>query len=359
MEQQEAKKWFQKCIVLLVSLLGIIMMVMVVVDPYFHYHKPLDFMSYRLYEERYINDGITRHFEYDAIITGTSMSQNFKPSEMDALFGTKSVKVPFSGAGFQELSQNLERALARNKNIKTVIWTVDYNGLLREYDWKRYEDYPTYLYDDNLLNDVSYLFNKSILYHGVLPNVVMSITGQPPTTMDEYSSWAYETGLEHIGLIYDRHNIGVEENTEFGEEEYRVVETTIQNNFIQLINQYPDVDFYLFYTPYSICYWDVLDLKGTAMQQTEAERVATELFLQCPNVKLFNFFNQYDVVCNLNYYNDDGHYSAEINSRILSWMADDVGRLTWENYMERLEEEREFYLNYDYDAIYQELEADK
>lgn len=359
MEQQEAKKWLQKCIVLLVSLLGIIMVVMVVVDPYFHYHGPFDFMSYRLYEERYINDGITRHFEYDAIITGTSMSQNFKPSEMDALFGTTSVKVPFSGAGYQELSRNLERALARNENIKTVIWTVDYNGLLREYDWQRYEDYPTYLYDDNLLNDVSYLFNKSILYHGVLPNVVMSITGQPSTTMDEYSSWAYETGLEHIGLIYDRHNITREENTGFGEEEYRMVETTIQNNFIQLINRYPDVEFYLFYTPYSICYWDVLDLKGTAMQQTEAERVATEMFLQCPNVKLFNFFNQYDVVCDLNYYNDDGHYSAEINSRILAWMAEDTGRLTWENYKERLEEEREFYLNYDYDAIYQELEADK
>lgn len=46
------------------------------------------------------------------------MAQNFKPSEMDALFGTQSVKETFSGAGFQELSQNLERALQRNKNLK-------------------------------------------------------------------------------------------------------------------------------------------------------------------------------------------------------------------------------------------------
>lgn len=357
MEQQKAKKWFQKCIAVLGSFLGLIVIVMIFVDPYFHYHKPFDFMSYRLYEERYINDGIARNFEYDAIITGTSMSQNFKPSEMDALFGTQSIKVPYSGAGYQELSQSLQRALERNENIKTVVWTVDYNGLLREHDWKKYEDFPTYLYDDKLLNDVSYIFNKSILYHGVLPNVVMSLTGQPETTMDEYSSWAYETGLEHIGMIYTRKDISAEENNDFGEEEYQTVTTTIQNNFIRLINQYPDVDFYLFYTPYSICYWDSLNLKGTIMQQTEAEKMATEMLLQCPNVKLYNFFDRYEVVCDLNYYNDEGHYSAEINSRILAWMVADEGLLTRDNYMERLEEEREFYLNYDYDAIYQELEV--
>ena len=50
-------------------------------------------------------------------------------------------------------------------------------------------------------------------------------------------------------------------------------------HFIELINRYPDVDFYLFYTPYSICYWDKQVLQGTLMQQTEAERVATEMFL--------------------------------------------------------------------------------
>lgn len=352
MKQQEAKKWFQKCIILLVSFLVLIVLVMVVVDPYFHYHGPLKGMSYRLYEERYINDGITRHFDYDAVITGTSMSQNFKTSEMDALFGTNSIKVPFSGAGYQEISQNLERALKRNENIKMVLWTVDYNGFLREYDWAKYDEYPTYLYDENPWNDAAYLLNKSILYHGVLPNIKKTLTGESPTSMDEYSSWAHETGLEHIGLIYTRGSMEKAENTEFGEEEYEMVKTTIQTNFINLIEQYPEVEFYLFYTPYSICYWDTLSLKGTAMQQIQAEQAATELFLQCPNVKLFNFFDQYDVVCELNYYNDEGHYSAEVNSKILMWIAEGTGQITVDNYKEKLEDEKDFYLNYDYEAIY-------
>lgn len=353
MKEQTAKKWFCKCIITLTVSLFLLALVVIVVDPYFHYHKPLSFLSYRLYEERYTNDGISRHFDFDAIITGTSMAQNFKTSEMDALFGTNAVKETFSGAGYKELSENLENALQRNDNLKTVIWALDYNGLLREHDWTQYEEYPTYLYDNNPLNDAPYLYNKSILYHSVLPNIVMTLTGEPSTTMDEYSSWEKETGLSAILWSYDRENVNTDVPTGFGDEERKITETTMNENIIRIIRQYPDTTFYIFYPPYSICYWDALHIKGTIMRQTSAEEVATELLLACPNVKLYNFFDQYDVVCNPDYYCDDGHYNAEINSRILQWMSEGTGLVTKENYREKLAREREFYSNYDYDSIYE------
>lgn len=191
MNQKNARKWVIQCVLSLFAMLFFMALLVAVVDPYFHYHKPFPFISYRLYEERYTNDGISRHFDFDAIITGTSMAQNFKPSEMDALFGTNSVKETFSGAGYQELADNLDRALSRNPDLKHVLWALDYNGLLRDYDWAQYGEYPTYLYDDNPLNDVSYLFNKSILYHGVLNNINMTLSGASSTTMDEYSAWPF------------------------------------------------------------------------------------------------------------------------------------------------------------------------
>ena len=88
------------------------------------------------------------------------------------------------------------------------------------------------------------------------------------------------------------------------------------------------------------------------MKQTTAEQIATELLLECPNVRLYNFFDQYDVVCNPDNYCDDGHYSSEINSMILKWISEDTGLVTKENYMDKLRKEREFYLNYDYESIY-------
>lgn len=353
MEQKEAKKWFLKCIVILISALLLLAFAVFFVDPYFHYHKPYSFLSYRLHEERYINDGISRHFNYDAVITGTSMSQNFKTSEMDAYFGTCSVKEPFPGAGYKELAENLDRTLTRNPKVKTVLWVLDYNGLLRDGQWQQYESYPDYLYDDNPWNDMPYLFNKAILYHGILPNISMTLSGESPTTMDEYSSWERETGLIPILATYDRNEIDLNVATAFGEKEYETVTDTITSNITRIVNQYPDVTFYIFYPPYSICYWDARNLKGTISKELQAEQRATELLLECPNVKLYNFFDQYDVICNLDYYCDDAHYNAQVSSMILKWISEDTGLVTKENYLEKLRAEEEFFLNYDYESIYQ------
>lgn len=351
----ESAKWLKKCIAALLGSVVLIFVLCFVFDPYFHFHKPFSFVSYRLYDERYTNDGISRHFDYNAIVTGTSMAQNFKTSEMDSIFGTQSVKETFSGAGYQELSQNLERALKRNPDLKTVIWTIDYNGFIREKGWTQYEGYPTYLYDDDPWNDTQYVFNKSIFYHGVLTDIVMTILRQPSTSMDEYSAWNKETGLQHIMQSYERSEEKLQMEQGLTKEEREMVIENIKENIVDLVNQYPDVNFYLFYTPYSICFWDYENQEGLMLMQFEAEQIATELLLECPNVRLYNFFDKYDIICNLNNYRDKEHYSAEINSRILSWIKADEGLVTKENYMDKLEAEKEFYLNYDYESIFEGL----
>ncbi len=86
MEQQQ-KKWFIRCIGLLAAAVAAAVLLVWLVDPLFHFHKPFPFISYNLYDERYVNDGILRHFDYNTVIIGTSMAQNFKPSEVEALFG--------------------------------------------------------------------------------------------------------------------------------------------------------------------------------------------------------------------------------------------------------------------------------
>ena len=87
-------------------------------------------------------------------------------------------------------------------------------------------------------------------------------------------------------------------------------------------------------------------------RQFAAEKMATEMLLECENVKLFNFFDQYDVITNLDNYRDKEHYSARINSQILEWVAAEEGLVTKDNYLERLEQEKAFYFSYDYDKIY-------
>lgn len=348
----DSKKWLAKCIGSILGAVVLMFALCFVFDPYFHFHKPFSFVRYRLYDERYTNDGISRHFDYDAIVTGTSMAQNFKTSEMDQLFGTRAVKETFSGAGYQELSQNLERALTRNQNLQTVIWTIDYNGLIREKDWDQYEGYPTYLYDDNPWNDTQYVFNKSVFYHGTLPDITKTILRQPSTSMDEYSSWDKPTGLQYIMQSYERWEEKAPMQSGLSTEEREMVTANIRENIVELADQYPDTTFYLFYTPYSICFWDFQNQEGLMMRQFEAEQIATEMLLECPNVKLYNFYDKYDIICNLDNYRDREHYSPEINSKILQWIQAGDGLVTQDNYMSKRTQEKEFYLNYDYDGIY-------
>ena len=193
-----AKKWIVYFICICGATLLSMVILTIIVDPYFHYHKPLESVSYELNNERYMNDGIGRYFDYDAIIIGTSMTHNFKTTEFDELFGAKSIKTPYAGAGYKELSESLERALARNEEVTQVLWAVDYAGLTEPSDWSRYEEQPLYLYDDNYLNDVQYLLNKSVLYHGVLNNIVRTMAGEGSTTFDEYSSFSDPLGDEGV-----------------------------------------------------------------------------------------------------------------------------------------------------------------
>ena len=95
------------------------------IDPYFHYHAPVEGIAYPLNNQRYQNDGIVRHFSYDALITGTSLTENFKNSELDQLFGVHSVKACYSGGSYGEIFQNLEQAVRSQPELKLVVFGMD------------------------------------------------------------------------------------------------------------------------------------------------------------------------------------------------------------------------------------------
>lgn len=353
MEQTNNKKW---CLIYLASFFGCIVvlcLITVFIDPYFHYHGPIEGMSYRIYEERYTNDGIARHFDYDTVITGTSMNQNFKPSEWDEMTGSKTVKMPFSGGSFLEIGNNLRRAFAYNENITTVIWGIDYNGFLRPYDYDGYGDYPDYLYDNDIFNDAPYLLNKEILYHGCMNNIMWTLAGTPSTTMDEYSSWELGQGMEAISRSYTRREDILPMEEGLSEEETIMVRENITKNLVELANENPDVTFHFFYTPYSILYWDKEYREGTLLKQLEAEEIATELLLNCPNIKLYSYNGNYELVCDLNNFKDREHYVADVNSQILKWINEGAYLVEKESYLEKIEGNRQFYLNYDYEQIFE------
>ena len=202
------KKWGIMFLVLLGACLAAIAGLTALVDPFFHYHKPLKCLSYPLNNERYQNDGIVKHFDYDAVITGTSMTLNFKASELNELFGVNSVKVAFPGAMYKEINDNLEKAVEANPDIRLVVRGLDKLWLLEDVDETGYDrdSYPDYLYDDWLCNDVYYVLNKDVLCGNVKGVLGFTHSGQKSTDFDAYGNWMHafsfgkdaEIGRAHV-----------------------------------------------------------------------------------------------------------------------------------------------------------------
>lgn len=328
----------------------------VLIDPYFHFHKPLSWLQYPIDNERYQNDGIVKHFDYDAVITGTSMTQNFRTSELDELFGTHSVKVSFSGASLKEINDNLTVAVNHNPDIRLVVRGIDYNALMMPEDDMNYDEdkYPDYLYDDMFYNDVEYIFNKDILFDATYRVLEYTGEGQTTTTFDEYGNWTseHEFGRDAVDSGYPRGE-KTDVITPITEEDYAMIERNIGQNVTELAAQHPKIQFYLFFPPYSIYYWDSLYQSGMLERQLAAEKYTIELLLEYDNVHLFSFFTEYDMVCDLDNYMDNTHYGEDINSQILVWMSEGIHELTKENYLEYCDEMYDFYMNYDYDALFE------
>lgn len=323
------------------------------IDPLFHYHKPLENYEYPLNNERYQNDGITRNFEYDSIITGSSMVENFKASQASYVFDADFIKIPFSGGRYKEINDNLQRAYDAGKNIKYVIRCLDYSVLVQDKDSYREDfDYPIYLYNDNLLDDVNYVLNKSIFLNRTRKVIKYTDEGNETTNFDDYVNWnsSYTFGAK---AVLDTYTLDEKAETvqALSEDERITVLENIRQNVTDLADAHPETTFYMFFPPYSICYWEVLDNNGQIDWRIDAEQVAIEEILKHPNIKLYSFCSNFELVCDLNNYKDQAHYGEWVNSRILAWMYDGKYLLTQDNYEEYIETIREFYNSYDYASL--------
>ena len=361
--KRNAVLWIVGWLVLVLALLIPVAVFVVRVDPFFHYHKPdTDTYYYKLDNQRSQNDGIIRNFDYTGMIIGSSLTENFKASEAEELFGGTFIKVPFSGSTFRETNENIVKALRCNPDLRIVIRCVEPARLINDKDLLRDDmgEYPSYLYDDNLLNDVEYVFNRDVAFDRVYAmtkendeeDFVPGIT-----SFDRYSSWLtqYRYGKDAVfpdGIQMEKSSWNYPFNSTY---ETRTRENVTQN-LTAIADEYPDVTFYYFFPPYSAQFWLQTVENGTLERLVASEKLAIEEMLQRPNIRLYSFNQLFDLTMDLNNYKDRLHYGAWVNTLILRYMQQDKCRLTQENYEQYLADELAFYGSYDYMQLNEQVD---
>ena len=150
----------------------------IMADPFFQYHKPLDGLYYLIDNKISQNPGIAAHFTYDSIITGSSMTVNFDTALFAEKLGLNAAKLSYDGAYPKDIDTILTLAEKSPNEIHTVILNIDIYNYKANPGITAYE-VPAYLYNDTPLDDFPYLLNKEVILDYILrPQIEQE--GTPP-----------------------------------------------------------------------------------------------------------------------------------------------------------------------------------
>ena len=349
------KKFLIKSLAVSITLLILVAALVIYVDPMFHFHSPRTGVSYILDNERYQNNGILKNYDYDALVTGTSMSENFKTTTVDRLFGTRSVKAAYAGGYFKEIGDAEKKALENNPDLKMVIRSVDMSFIMTESDYiNPAASYPHYLMDSDPFNDDIYVFNADILFEYVNAELIRTAKKIPADTFDDYMSFAEKDENSGPGyvLLFVEDFEAPEEQKGLDESEREMLISNIRANLTANPAAYPGTEFYYFIPPYSIAdWWQTYVSKGRLDAYIETMTIVTEELLKYDNVHVFCFYDDTDLVTDLYNYTDSCHYVSSVSDMILEKMAAGENELTKDNYKKYYEDLRDFYYEFDYPSV--------
>jgi len=288
------------------------------IDPFQIYRKA-QFHQTLFMKERYLNAGLIKSFDYDSIVIGSSMTQNFIISDISTLAGfQKPIKLSTSGGSVLEEMTIINHALEIGKT-KNILFGFDIFSLISQ----RYE-LPIHLYDMNYLNDYKYLvnfdtFKRSFLYP-ILPYAIPK--SHPRKDFNKMYQWQHseENNFGKDKVIAQFKNQKPDKNFDAKDYKFEKLKNSFDFNILSIIKKHPEVDFIIFYPPYSIITYQDWKNKKILADILLFKKYALVELNKLSNAKLYDFQSAKVVTHNLDNYKDYGHYHQKINT----WMIDKI-----------------------------------
>lgn len=301
-----------------------------IIDPFQIYRKMENRVPQITYDTQvYSNAGIVRHYAYDSAIVGTSMTENFLPSQLNTLFGGDFLKLVTSGGTAHNHALLLNSAYNTGHDLKRVLYGFDMYSFIGEVD-EYAQVVPEYLYDNNPFNDVYYLLNRDVLLDRIKDLLEYNeYTPYKPGDefRDDMHAWGtlYQYGEEAVMASYAMYD---NPTTMMPHDQYEAAaRANLEENLLSIIRAHPETEFLIFFPPYHETQWYVMYLRGHLDFVLNIKEIATEELLQYENVKLYDFNAREEWVRNIDYYKDYSHYGPEINEAIAVAIANDENRV--------------------------------
>ena len=339
------KKYIRLFFILLLGAVVSIIAAVIIIDPFFQYHKPLKGVSYIIDNQTSQNPGIAKNFDYDSVILGSSMTVNFDTNLFAETMGLNTVKLCYDGAYPKDIDAILQLVQASHPQLKEVFLGIDIYLYQSPLDVNAYS-LPDYLYDNNIFNDVSYWLNKDVLLDYILKPQIK----QESTPLNEiYWSWIYADYSASTALAAYQAPDTFQEPVP-ADTYLENIEDHMRSHILPYIESMPDTQFTIFFPPYSILFWHAQYAKGILNAELTGEKKIMELLLSYPNVRIFYFQNDFDYITDLNHYCDYSHYGPDMNNQMTLCFAEDdcPYEVTTENYEEIIDKMEQWMNEFDF-----------
>ena len=338
-KENSASNFIKRLFIIILALLVLVAGIVFVFDPFYHYHKPWLGLKAVLNDKEYQCIGTLKHFDYDALIVGSSVMENNDNSWYNEAYGVKSIKAIRSYGATADLCYLMDAAF-EDHDIRYVFYNIDPSSLSQQ-AVTTYESTgcPMYLYDDNPFNDIQYLFNKDVLFEKIPYQVANSFMGDYNENLSyNWAKWK-SFGPEMALGLYHRSK----EVTDMMDE--TVYDEQLSDNIDLLVSEveaHPETEFIFFYPSYSMLWWDMTYRAGETEAIIHCEKEMTKALLGHDNVRVFCFQAEEEVITNLDNYMDTIHFSPEINRRMLDHILAGEYELTLANYEEEIDKVKAF-----------------
>ena len=311
----------------------------ILIDPFFHYHKPWFGLKEVLTDKEYQCIGSLRTFDYDSLIVGSSVAENYYNGWFGDGFDCTPIKAIRSYGATADLCYLLDAAYEEHV-LKYVFYSMDTSALAAE-PVPTYEltGCPMYLYNKNYFDDVEYLYNKGVLFEKIPYMIANSLIGDYDSNNSyNWAQWKEFNQDMALGLY-----IRTAEIAPMKEEDYYqdMLDANIRLMEKQ-IESHPETEFKIFFPAYSMLFWDNLYRTGDLEAYLYNMEQAVAAFLPYSNVEIYYFQDERSIVTNLENYMDTLHFSPEINQYMAEQIIAGNHRLTEENYRQTFSDMKDF-----------------
>lgn len=315
-------KFLKKFIIAVIICFWAVFLIVWYIDPFYHFHAPFWPFKVTITKGEYQGIGSIRNFDYDSILLGSSVAENYNNRWFDEGFNCTTIKGIKSSGTTADLLYLFDEACEKNNDdIKYCFYSLDLFALMADPDtnFTSYlkDSLPLYLYDHNPFNDLEYIYNKDVLFEAI-PTAIYKAFDSSVDEGETYSwyhnkEFSKEAAIRNSDLTdqdLSQTPLSVDEIDEY-------VKSNLEN-LIQRIKTHPDTEFIFILPPYSSLWRENMIRCGEQLRYEYAYEAFLDAMKQFDNVKIYSFMDDINITDNLDNYMDAMHFSYNISGMIAS-----------------------------------------